>query len=61
MDREIVGSIWFAGSSGTIGIVIVDSYPESRAYIGLGKGISKERDEQYIAQLGTPFPLLHAK
>lgn len=61
MDKKIIASIWFSGSCGSIGIVIVDSIPENRAYIGLGKGISKEQDEQYIAKLGTPFPVLYAK
>ena len=41
----------------TIGIVVVDTGFEEKAYIGTSEGLSQEIDEQHIASHGAKFPL----
>jgi len=59
---KVLGSTWFTPmGQQTIGIVIVDTGYETKAYIGTGQGLSQEEDELYLAKIGAQFPLESAK
>ena len=57
---KITYSIWFTPLAliGQIGIVMGEDEVtgKRKAYIGIGYGVSDERDEQLIAQYGSKFP-----
>ena len=66
MEVKILGSVWFTPMQsqileGNIGIVLVDTGYEEKAYIGLGKGADQKDDEILISKFGGPFPLKQAK
>jgi hypothetical protein len=51
MKYEVLKSIWF----NKIGIVQIQTkYNGVKYYIGEGKGINQNEDEQHIAKLGKP-------
>lgn len=62
---KITDSIWFTplASIGQIGIVIGEDETtgQRKAYIGVGHGVSDERDEQLVAQYGSKFPAVLAR
>lgn len=59
---KIKGSIWFTAMNGPIiGIVLVDTCNEEKAYIGTGAGVSEKEDELSINKYGARFPLNQAK
>lgn len=57
-DYQVIDSYWF----NHIGIVkIATSFGEFKYYIGQGKGLDQQEDEQIIAQTGTPVSPSHLK
>jgi hypothetical protein len=50
-NSKIIDSVWF----NRIGIVKVDTEFEIKWYIGEGKGLNQQEDEDTIANRGTPF------
>ena len=60
---KIVEAIWFSPGyqPGTIGIVLVDTGFEKKAYIGAGDGIDEKTDIEKIASHGARFHLVAAK
>jgi hypothetical protein len=63
MKVKVLGSVWFTEMSSyrPIGIVIVDTGFEEKAYIGTGEGDNEKVDELLIAEYGAKFPLELAK
>lgn len=60
--EKITGSIWFSLLNGkTIGIVLVDTGFELKAYIGTAIGENQKDDEKFIAKYGSPFPVQQAR
>ena len=58
----IKGSVWFTSINGPIiGIILVDTGYEEKAYIGTGLGIDEKLDEIGISKYGAKFPLKQAK
>ena len=58
---KILGSTWFTEMGGLVGIVVVDTGFEEKAYIGAAAGYNESEDEQTIAARGAKFPLSMAK
>lgn len=55
---KILGSYWFSELGGkVIGIVVVDTGFEIKAYIGNGDGHDQSQDESRIARHGAKFPV----
>lgn len=61
---RVTNSMWFSTMNNprTIGIVIgVDEVTaETKAYIGIGQGLSQKEDEINISQYGSSFPMCSA-
>lgn len=60
---KVLGSVWFTemGATRPIGVVVVDTGFEEKAYIGTGDGYAQSTDERKIAERGAKFPLDLAK
>ena len=56
---KVLESLWFANSTGTVGIVIGEDEmtKKRKAYIGVAEGITEELDINSISQLGSPLSL----
>ena len=55
---KVLDSVWFTPMGGAcIGVVAVETeYDGLCFFIGLGAGVNRETDEQYIAERGAKFP-----
>lgn len=53
---KIIGTEWFTLRSGeTIGITVIENgIGEKKAYISVVPGIDEEKDEQFVANHGSP-------
>ncbi len=54
---KVLETLWFTGSTGCIGIVVIeeDVTGERKAYIGVGSGISEKADQEHIIAWGITF------
>lgn len=53
---NIKDTIWFTGTS-TVGVVLAEDERtgKHKAYIGVGGGLSQDRDTKHIADYGSPI------
>jgi hypothetical protein len=59
---KVLGKVWFTvRGNQTIGIVLMNNGYEDKAYIGIGTGVSEEKDLDYILAWGSPFSVDAAK
>lgn len=62
MKSTIKSSCWFTTGTGTtIGIILVDSFDEEKAYIGDASGKDESADITFIYHHGAKFPVESAK
>lgn len=54
---KILDYKWFTQGSLTIGIILIESNGEKKAYIGIGDGLVEGEDLEKIRDWGSKFPI----